>query len=778
MSSSAIGRSVLRVDGLEKVTGRATYTGDIKLVGMVHAAIVRSPFPRARMRSIDADALRTRPEVHAVLTAADVPDGLYGHYIEDQPILARGEARYEGEPVAVVVAGTPEDATFAAEALEIDWEPLDALTNVDAALAPGAAPIHPERPGETPAWLAAQGLSGINCCHTFVREQGDVDTAFATAEHIFDDTFEVPPIQAFALERFECVALWSGSELTVWSSTQSPFLVRRDLARLFGLPLARVHVVAPLVGGGFGAKLYTKIEPITVACALALPDRPVKLSLSANESAQTITRHPARVRIRTGVSADGRIVARECFTVLDTGAYADAGKRVADKAGYRAPGPYRIENVRSRSCAVYTNIPPAGAYRGFGAPQVVWAYESQMDLIAERVGIDPVEFRRRNLLERGEYFSPDDTPLDCDVHAALDRVVDRMQELPLEPVDTATPGSWRVGEGYAIGVKDGGGQRTASSAEVRLDEDGSATVLVGSTEIGQGTLTVLAQLVAEELQIDVDRVHVALPDTRRAPYDSGTNASRTVTLVGSAVVAAARDVREQLIETFREVYDLDSSTEITLHDTLLSGGGRAATVAEAMQTGAVLRGGCLIGIGYFRTEQSENVLGAPTAFWEPGVAGVQIAVDVETGALRLLAYVSAIDAGKAINPRLCEGQDLGGAMMAMGHALSEQLTFDGGQLLNASLVDYRLPSFSELPEIFDSILIENGDGPGPHGARGVGEGGSLPTAPAIANAVAAATGARVRSLPLTPEAVWRALQQADASKTEPVPELVSTEEGA
>lgn len=761
MPSGAIGRSVLRADGVDKVTGRATYTGDLKLVGIVHAAVARSPFPRARIGSIDSALLRDEFDVLAVLTAGDVPTGLYGHYIEDQPILATGEARYEGEPAAVVVAATPEAATLAAAALEIEWEPLDALTSVDAALAPDAPPVHPSRPGETPAWLAAEGLSGLNCCHAFVREHGDVDGALASADHVFDDTFEVPPVQAFPLERFECVALWDGGELTVWSSTQSPFLVRRDLARLFELNLHRVHVVAPLVGGGFGSKLYTKIEPITVACALALPGRPVKLSLSANESAQTITRHSARVRIRTGVSADGRIVARDCFTVLDTGAYADAGKRVADKAGFRAPGPYRIEHVRSRSCAVYTNVSPAGAYRGFGAPQVVWAYESQMDLIAKRLEISPVELRRRNLLRRGEYFSPDDTPLDCDVHGALDRVVDRMSAASVEPPTAA--GQWRVGEGYAIGVKDGGGQRTASSAEVRLEEDGSATVLVGSTEIGQGTLTVFAQLVAEELQIEVERVHVPVPDTRRAPYDSGTNASRSVTLVGSAVVAAARDVREQLFETFRDVFGLGPETEVVLREGMLSAGAKEATVAEAMQTGAVLRGGCLIGVGYFRTAPGGNVLGAPTAFWEPGVAGVQVGVDIETGAIRVLRYVSAIDAGKAINPKLCEGQDLGGAMMSMGHALSERLVFDGGQLLNASLVDYRLPTFAELPDTFDTILIENGDGPGPHGARGIGEGGSLPTAPAIANAVEAATGARVRGLPLTPESVWRALQDAEVA---------------
>lgn len=757
MSPSVIGRSVPRADGVDKVTGRARYTGDMKLAGMVHAAIARSPFPRARLGAIDAEAVRRRAGVLTVLTADDVPSGLYGHYIEDQPILARGEARFEGEPTAVVVAATPEEAGRAAAEVDIEWEPLEALTTVDTALAADAWAVHDERHPDAVPWLAERGLGSANCCHTFEREHGDVEHALAAAAHVFEDSFEVPPVQAFPLERFECVALWEGGHLMVWSSTQSPFLVRRDLAHLFALPLHRVDVAAPLVGGGFGSKLYSKVEPITAACALALPGRPVKLSLGANESAMTITRHAARVTLRTGVSADGRIVARDCLSLLNTGAYADAGARVADKAGFRAPGPYRIENVRSRSCAVYTNRPPAGAYRGFGAPQVVWAYESQMDVIAARLGMDPVELRQRNLLRRGEHFSPDDTPLDCDVPASLTRVGARMRDIAATtPVAEGRP--WRVGEGYAVGMKDGGGQRTASSAEVRLDEDGSATVLVGSTEIGQGTLTAISQLVAEELQIDVGRVRMPLPDTRRAPYDSGTNASRTITLVGSAVVRAATQVREQLFAAFREAYGLDAAADVSVRDGFLSAGDLTVPIGEVLERRAVLRGGQLIGTAYFRTEPGDNVLGARTAFWEPGVAGVRLRVDTETGAVQLLDYVSALDAGKAINPRLCEGQDTGGAIMALGHALTESLMFEGGQLLNASLVDYRLPTFAELPGQLESILVENEDGPGPHGARGIGEGASLPTAPALANAIAAATGARVCSLPMTPEAVWQAMR--------------------
>jgi CO/xanthine dehydrogenase Mo-binding subunit len=772
MREPAIGRNVRRVDAIDKVTGRAKYTGDLKFDRLVHAAIARSPFPRARLDRVAVDEARRDPSVLAALCGADVPDGLYGPFIEDQPIFARGESRYEGEPVAVVVAASHDEAVRAAADLEIDAEPLAALPSAAEALRAGAWAVNAGFAVDEVSWLAERGLSSVNVCHTFAREHGgDVEAALAAAEHVFEDEFEVPAMQAFPLERFECVALWDSGQLMIWSSTQSPFLVRRDIARLFGLGLNRVNVAAPLVGGGFGSKLYTKIEPIVAACALALPGRPVKLSLAANESAATITRHAATIRIRTGVAADGRLVARDVISILDTGAYADAGARVADKAGFRAPGPYRIENVRSRSCAVYSNRPPAGAYRGFGAPQVVWAYESQMDLIADRLGIDPYELRERNLLRRGERFSPDDTPLDCDLHEALGRVHQRLTGVP-EPAGDGTDG-WRYGRGISIGVKDGGGQRTASSAEVRLEEDGTATLLIGSTEIGQGMLTAMSQLVAEELQLDVEQVRVPLPDTRSAPYDSGTNASRTVTLVGSAVVLAARDVREQLCDSFREIHGLAPGSEVDYRDGRLRGGGIEKTVSETLLEGALLRGGQLVGTGYFRTEPADNVLGAATAFWEPGTAGVEVRVDRETGAIELLRYVSALDAGRAINPKLCEGQDSGGVVMALGHALTERLDFDDGRLLNASLVDYRLPAFGDAPTEFETILIENGDGPGPHGSRGVGEGGSLPAAPVVANAVARATGGRVRALPLTPEAVWRAIRAAEAAEHTDAPGRVS-----
>jgi CO/xanthine dehydrogenase Mo-binding subunit len=762
MRRAVVGHSIPRVDGVDKVTGRARYTGDLKMADMVHAAIARSPFPRATIGAIDADAIRARAGVLGVLTAAEVPTGLYGPFIQDQPVLARGEASYEGEPVAVVVAETPEEAVDGAFALDVDWESVSPLTTTDEALSPGARAVRPNHRGEPVDWLTAAGFDATNCCHTFVREHGDVERALAGAAHVFEDTFEVPAVQAFALERFECIALWSGNELTIWSATQSPFLVRHDVARLFDLPLYAVHVIAPLVGGGFGAKLYSKIEPIAAACAIAVAGRPVKLSLSANEGAATVTRHGARVHLRTGVSEDGRLLARDCFTVLNTGAYADAGARVADKAGFRAPGPYRIEHVRSRSCAVYTNLPPAGAYRGFGAPQVVWAYESQMDVIADRLGMSPLELRQRNLLGRGELFSPDDTPLDCDMPSSLGRVSSRLGEI--RGAEPARTDGWSRGEGYAVGLKDGGGQRTSSSAEVRIEEDGTVTVLVGSTEIGQGMLTAFTQIVAEELQLAVDAVRVAIPDTRRAPYDSGTNASRTVALVGSALLAAVGQVRDQLFDAFRDVYALPPDADVTFEHGILASGEARASLSQVMETGSLVRGGQLIGMGYFRTQPTDNVLGAPTAFWEPGVAGAQVRVDRETGAVEILRYVSALDVGKAINPRLCVGQDSGGAMMAFGHALFERLDFDHGQLLNASLVDYRLPTFAELPQVFETLLIENEDGPGPYGSRGVGEGGLLPAAPAIGNAIAAATGARLHVLPMTPEAVWRAMQAAEPTQ--------------
>jgi CO/xanthine dehydrogenase Mo-binding subunit len=497
--------------------------------------------------------------------------------------------------------------------------------------------------------------------------------------------------------------------------------VRAELAEIFGVTLQQVRVVVPYIGGAYGSKCYTKYEPLASYLAREV-GRPVRLT---EDPFHTLTRHAARIRIKSGVKLDGTITAREAEILLDTGAYSDIGPRVANKTSYRTIGPYRIPHVRSRAVAVFTNKVPSGAFRGYGAPQGQWAVESHMDLIAEALQLDPLAFRLQNLVSHGERWNPKDTPIDGEFREGLRWVADRI--------------GWPGGNmGLAVAVKDGGGRHTIAQATVRVHHDGTATVQVDAVEMGQGSRTVLGQIAAETLGLPFESVHVTLPDTDVMPWDQGVSASRGTTVVGKAVWEAARACRERLAAE-----------------------GLAPDAAGEEALGAVVRGmfgmpgGEVVGHGIVKPGSFGP---GATTYWEAGFGAAEVAVDEETGVIRVERYVTAADVGIAINPETAEGQDHGAALMGIGHSLFEELQYQDGQLVNGNLVEYRVPTFSDLPEDFESHLIENGDGPGPFGCKGVGESGIIPVAPAIANAVARACGVRLFDLPLTPERVWRALR--------------------
>lgn len=748
-----IGRSVERSDAVDKVTGRARYTGDLLVVGMVDGAILRSPHAHARLVTIDAREAERVAGVLAVLTRDGLKDldPWYGQAVRDQPILALDRVRFAGEPVAAVAAVDAQTAAEALARIAVEYEPLPALMDVDAALAPGAPVL------QAPARLSTlfpdvrdvKPDVARNVCHHFVYRRGDAGRAFAEADLVFDDTFTLPSVHHHPLEPHGAIAHHQGSELTVWVGTQYPFAMRQTLAEMFGLSQSRVRVVVPYVGGAFGSR---ELMPAAfVAAALSRKaGAPVRILCSAEETAKTVGRHAGRIRIQTAVRRDGTLTGRRATIHLNTGAYTDQGPRVAKKAGYRVIGPYRIPHVEVDSYAVFTNTVSAGSYRGFGTPQVCWAYESQMDVIAAALGMDPVAFRLRNMLKRGEEYAKGDRPLDSDLDAGLEMVAGR-----LGAERARREGS---GVGVACAIKDGGGTRTSSTAIVRLHTDASATVLVSSAEIGQGIGTVLAQVAGAELGLEPSRVTVTSPDTAVTPFDQRTNASRSTALLGLAVQAAARDVAGQIRAIAAEAFAVPADTCV-LAEGGVAGGGRRLTLGEVIQCFFRDAGGELIGHGYYRPPSVEpGTLGATASFWEIGIGGAEVSVDRETGAITVLRYVTLTDAGRAINPAGVEGQDQGGAMMGLGPALFEGLVYEGGQLLNPSLIDYRVPLFSDLPAAFDTILVEGGGGPGPHGAKGVAEGSIIPVAPAIANALAAATGVRIKDLPLTPERVWRALR--------------------
>src|SRR5581483_1361138 len=550
-----------------------------------------------------------------------------------------------------------------------------------------------------------------------------------------------------AMEPHSAIARVTADGITLWSSSAHPFLVRSEIAHMFGLPHAKVEVNVPFVGGAYGSKSYFKIEPLAVAMARKTAGRPVRVVQSVSESMLTTRRHSARVRMKTGIKRDGTLVAREAEVLMDTGAYADNGPRVAKRAISRMIGPYKLDHCKVDVLALYTNTVPAGSMRSIGGPQTIWALESHMDTIARRLGIDPLEYRIRQLLARGEMLKPGSTPVDADLRAGTRAAV---QSWPWR--DPSRPANHGVG--VAVGVSDSEAM-PVSVALVRLLADGSVILLAGTTEVGQGARTILCQIAAQELNLPVQDITLHGTDTLTTPFDRSTGASRSTTVMGSAVRAAATDLRKQLIEAAAEIFHT-SATTITLSK------GEAISGAKRMSYGKIvgaffgMPGGELVGRG---TMRPDGTLGKTfPLFWETGMGAAAIAVDEETGAITIENYATVADVGKAINPRQAEAQDEGAAIQGLGNTLFESLEYENGQPLNASLVDYRVPRFTDLPENFTSALVENADGPGPYGAKGMGESGIVSVAPAVGNALYSATGVRVRELPLTPERVWRALR--------------------
>jgi CO/xanthine dehydrogenase Mo-binding subunit len=751
-----VGRAESRSDGDDKVSGKAIYAVDVKIAGMIHGKILRSPYAHARLTRVDASKAENFPGVFAVITRADQARlRMFGAAYKDQTIVAVDKVRYAGDPVAAVAAIDEASAEEALALIDVEYEELPAVTSIEEALAPGAPLVHEANVsgGELMGqhYEAPKEFSGTNLCYRFSYGKGNVEEGFKKADQVFENVFTFPRVQHFSMEPHATVAQFEGDRLTLWAATQEPFTLREHLADIFRLPLNKIRIIVPYVGGGYGGKLAVKTEPLAAALAWKAK-RPVRLAHSIEESFKTVSRHPARVTIKTGVMNDGKLVARQCLIHMETGAYADAGPRVTQKAGYRCFGPYRLPHMRTDAYTVYTNTVPAGAYRGFGTLQVTWAYESQMDIIAEKLGLDPLDFRLKNLLRKGEVYTPGDTPVDCDLRAGLLRTA---KEIGWK--DKKKPNR---GKGLAVCMKDGGGTYKVSSAAVKMNADGSVVLLTGTVEVGQGARTALSQVVAEELGIPFDRITVAQLDTDVTPYDVNTNASSSTVVMGLSVQRATQDLKRQLLRHAARILKT-SAARLALSGGKIHAGKESLSFEQLMQKVFLSRAGELIGRGAYQDVKSNKAaLGSPTTFWEISWGGAEVEVDRDSGEIKLIKYVSLADVGQAINPVLCEGQDEGGVMNAIGHTLLEEMVYKDGQLLNPNLVDYRVPTFATLPVEFESVLVEDHNGPGPFGSKGTGEGGLLPVASAIGNALYQATGLRLYDLPLTPEKVWRGLHSA------------------
>jgi CO/xanthine dehydrogenase Mo-binding subunit len=759
--SAAVGKNLERVDGYGKVTGKAAYTGDLNIPGMIHGKVLRSAHAHARVVKIDGSKAEQVPGVLAVLTRENcqVATPYIGAMIKDQCLVAFDKVRYVGDIVAAVAATDESIAEKALAVIEIEYEELPVVTTVEEALAEKAPLIHePVRRARPPQY--GRGASYIlheqsNICHHFRYQRGDIEDGFKAADVIYEDTFYFPSAHHYPMESNVSVANFDKDGVTIWASTQGPFGLRQEVARVFGMPLSDIRVLVPYVGGGYGGA--KGLVPSIIGVALSrLARRPVRVNFSAEENFMTICQPRAKITMKTGLKKDGTFIARRCELFLNAGAYVNSTPSVAEKAGYRGHGPYRFPYVLTDAYAIYTNTVPTGSFRGFGGPQVAFSYESHVDMIAQRMKLDPLDLRRKNLLTKGEDFAAGDTPTDCDLKGALAQVADA---IGWGTEDKAhTPSGIKRGKGLACALKDGGGTKKAAHANVKILNDGSIVVVSGSVEIGQGVQTVMQQIVAEEFSISADRVRVDEIDTRYTPFDTATNASSATALMGSAVLSAAIDARTQLLHSTASRLDAPHG-EVKFANGAILCREQRLEIGEAMRLCFGESGGEIIGRGFFQLPSDANVpLGSPTPFWEIGFGAAEVEVDENTGAVKVIQYISLTDAGKIIHPVQCRGQDEGAAIFGLGQALFEDMVYENGRLMNPNLVDYRLPRFRDLPALFKTIILEQGGGCGPYGAKGMGEGGILAVAPAICNAVYNATGVRITQVPIKTEKLLQALQ--------------------
>ena len=735
---STVGISVPRVDGIDKVTGRAKYAGDLLIPGMIEGKFLRSPYAHALILSIDTSQAEALPGVVAIVTSKDFTD--VSPYMgrgknKDHPIIAVDRVIFAGQPVAAVAAVDRATAEEALGKIHVEYDELPAVIDVDQAMADGAPRIH--------------DFADKNICFQAELVKGDVEKGFAQADEIFDDTFEFPMVYHYSMEPHTAIAQIDSDGISIWTSTGHPFGVRQEIAKIYRYPLSKIRVHVNVVGGAYGSKSGGKIEPLVVALARKA-QRPVRVVQNVSEAMATCRRHAITCKVKTGVKKDGTLMAKQAEIYLNTGAYAETGPIVTGRTLTRILGPYRYPNLKINSYCVYTNTVSAASFRSIGGPQTAWATESQMDIIAQRLGMDPVQLRLKNLVKKGEEIRPQYRPLDADLAKGLKLVTDKLGW------DGAVSKDGR-GRGVGFGTTDPGAP-LASTSTVHVLADGSVVLLCGTVELGQGAKTVMSQIVAEELSVPLESVTIRPIDTAFTPFDRSTGSSRSTTVMGKAVELAGGDARGQIVELAAEHFECPEEA-VTLKDGEASAGGKKISYGALIHKHFAMQGGELVGRGYAHSGMAPTP--ANPLFWEIGIGAAEVSVDRETGQVRVEKYVTAADAGKALHPLQCEGQDEGSAMMGFGHTFYESYEYDGGQVINSTLVDYKVPSFDDVPHEFESLLIEDGNGPGPYGAKGLGEGGIIPVAPAVANAIAWGTGARIKSLPLTPEKVWRALEEVD-----------------
>lgn len=761
-SLMTVGRSVPQLEAAEKLDGSAQYIADLSRPGMLHGALLQSPHPHARILGYELSEALALPGVRAIVTGDDI-DAAHrmGAFVKDEPAMAKGKVRYVGEIVAAVAADTEAIARRAAQLIRVDYEDLPAVVDPIEALKPHSPAVHEHSHDyET---VFESGTHHNTCARTELG-QGDAAQAWAQCDVVVEGVFQTQAQAHLSIEPCGALAEVDASgRVSLWSANQSVFRVQASVCETLGLPMSRVRCLTPRIGAGFGNKMEAHVQPVTVLLAMK-SKRPVRLIMSREEDFESVrARHPFHIRMKTGATRDGRLLAREVELVLDGGAYGDDSPGVLGYALLMNCGPYRIPNVHAHGRVAYTNKMRFGAMRGFGVPQVTFASEQQIDEIAERLGLDPAQMRAGNALGPNDVWFGGQALTSNGLAECMETVVrESGWARKREPARSAK--GKRRGVGMATAGHISG--LLSSGAIVRLLEDGTAILNTGAVDIGQGSNTVLLQMCAEALKLPLDQVAIASPDTDGSPYNWGTTASRVTYVTGTSVVAAAQDIVAQAKVHAAEMLGAPLD-QLELRDGghigVVGQPGRQVSLAAVSGRAHWAVGGPLIGKHSWVFDQPTLDPKRSVAVGLPfprigvfcfGALVVEVEVDEATGKVKVIGAWSACDVGKAINPQMVKGQIDGAFVQGMGYALTEEMVWDGARLANPSLMDYKIPTFAELPATLRAYIVESGDGTGPFGAKSVGEIGINTVAAAIANAVSHALGgARIRRLPLSAERV-------------------------
>jgi len=759
-----VGRDVPRTDAVPKVTGTAQYVADMHMPGMLHAAVLRSPHPHAHIVSIDISAAAAMPGVKAVLTGDDTAGRKWGAFRPDLYPLAKDRVRYVGDEVAAVAATDPAIARSAVDKIVVQYEVLPAVLSLDEALAPGAPLVHDDAAG--------------NVAHHFNFERGEVDAGFRASDLTVEGTWETVRQWHTALETIGCVASWSSGRVTMWCNTQTPFLARGRYATALGVPEAQVRVIQTEVGGGFGGK--SGDDNASVICALLAQraGRPVKLIHTREEEfLASHPRMPMRYWVRLGFRRDGKVMAKEIKMLADNGAYTGKSQAILGAASVRHDALYKYPCVRGDSTLVYTNLVPTGAFRGFGNPSADWAVEQAWDLAAEKLGMNVVDLLRMNAVEPGDVSPHNHKITSCELRQCIDKAASaiRWKEKKARPENNRGLG---MGCSVHVNGRRSFGDWDGSSAIVRINEDGRATVITGEGEIGQGTLTVLRQIAAEQLGLAYEDIDITRPDTDLHPHSLGALASRVTYVAGNAVKLAAEAACKQLMDAAAEQLNRPAS-ELTIINGEIGPRGGAETeyksVAAVVRANIYKRGGQpIIGVGTWDNPSDfpdHSRYGNESGAYNFAAQAVEVEIDRDTGEVKLLEVAAAVDCGTVIHPAAAEGQVQGAVTQGIGYAMVEYFDWYNGTPTDPNFIDYMIPTAGMMPKMHVAFA-ESYEPSGPFGAKGLGEIGLDAIPAAIANAIADAVGVRLTSLPITAEKIHRALHPelyANENKSEAPP---------